>query len=277
MTENLRGRDLDVARVNQLLDLVRRLAVDGAANADVTQNKAAQQCSTRGQIHHIRTHSTIGRHETPSVPQRHKHDGDNSRRRVTRNARRSPRPDNATNNTDTPTTRTTRPLDAITRPSMCRRQARHATQAAECRPQRSKRYLKHVPRISFTVPVSVLAMDLKRIVRATSITWSSVRLPECLTGGPNDTHTRHTSAAAAAAATRTRPQSVHQSHRALTRQPRPKSRTPSSTLTQTSNRTHAGYSTRAHAPFLGPFLRSRTGSFRALMTRDDADGTTSTW
>lgn len=29
-------------------------------------------------------------------------------------------------------------------------------------------------------------------------------------------------------------------------------------------------------PSLGPFLRSRTGSFRAFMTRDEAAGTTST-
>jgi hypothetical protein len=37
---------------------------------------------------------------------------------------------------------------------------------------------------------------------------------------------------------------------------------------------HAGVG--RHAPFLGPFLRSRVGSFRALMISEDADGTTST-
>jgi hypothetical protein len=31
-----------------------------------------------------------------------------------------------------------------------------------------------------------------------------------------------------------------------------------------------------HAPFLGPFLRSRVGSFNAFTTNEDAEGTTST-
>ena len=39
----------------------------------------------------------------------------------------------------------------------------------------------HVPRISFTVPERYLDMDLGRMVRAMSITWSIVILPLCLT------------------------------------------------------------------------------------------------
>ncbi len=42
-------------------------------------------------------------------------------------------------------------------------------------------YLNAVPKISFTVPVSVFAMERKRMVRAMSMIWSSVTLPVCLT------------------------------------------------------------------------------------------------
>ena len=66
-----------------------------------------------------------------------------------------------------------------------------------------------VPRISLMVPLSSLASDLKRMVRAMSMTCFIVMLPLCLT-------------------------------------------------------------------FLGPFLRSRSGSFRALTTSELAAGTTST-
>jgi hypothetical protein len=39
---------------------------------------------------------------------------------------------------------------------------------------------KHDPRISFTVPSSFFAIDLKRMARAMLITWSRVMLPLCL-------------------------------------------------------------------------------------------------
>lgn len=38
----------------------------------------------------------------------------------------------------------------------------------------------HVPSISFTVPARLLAIDRSRMMRAMSITWSSVTLPLCL-------------------------------------------------------------------------------------------------
>lgn len=38
----------------------------------------------------------------------------------------------------------------------------------------------HVPSISFTVPERVRAIERSRMVRAISITWSSVMLPSCL-------------------------------------------------------------------------------------------------